>query len=354
VSTPTDDDGSVDLRAVRSAAYAVLDAAQHESPPLVVVKSTCPVGTADALAAELGLRAGQPVRVVVNPEFLSQGTAVRDAMHPSRVVIGAADERDAACIAAIHAPFDAPVVCTDRRSAELIKYAANAFLATRVSFINEVAALCEAVGADVTELAAAIGLDARIGPAFLAAGIGFGGSCLPKDLRGLARMGREHAVELPVVEAALATNNIQPARTVARLRAVLGTLDGKTVALLGLAFKPQTDDLREAPSLALISALRAAGASVRAHDPVVVTLDLEGVTLAGDEYEVAAGADAVVLVTEWPQFQETDLVALASAMRGDVLFDLRNALDREACVAAGLRYFGVGRSARLAPAVFAK
>jgi len=350
VGTPSLSDGAADLRQVRAAAAAV---GRHLIPggdTIVVNKSTLPVGAGDLVACLVAEHAppGAGARVVANPEFLREGAALHDIYHPSRVVVGAdpADAQAAAAVAALYAPFAAPTLVTDRRSAEMIKYAANAFLVAKISFINEVAQVCERLGADVTVVAQGIGLDPRIGPLFLEAGLGFGGSCFPKDVGALAHMAEGAGIEPRLLRAVLAINGEVRRRFVARAEALLGGLDGKVVAVWGLAFKEGTDDLRAAPALEIVPMLAERGALVRAHDPVAMARArdlLPGVSFADTPLAAATGADAVLVVTPWPQYRDADLGALARAMRGDLLLDGRNLFDAAAAAEVGLRHAGVGR-----------
>jgi len=342
-------DGHADLTYVFDAAREI--AAALKGPVVVVTKSTVPVGTGDSIAkilAESGAPAG--TGVASNPEFLREGAAIADFKHPDRIVVGAEDEATRAALREIYRPLflnRAPILFTGRRTAELIKYAANAFLATKISFINEIADLCEAVGADIQDVARGIGLDNRIGPKFLHAGPGYGGSCFPKDTLALLRTAEEAGVAQRIVETVVAVNDARKTAMGERVRkAVGGDLAGKRIAVLGLTFKPNTDDMRDAPSLALIAALTEGGASVCAFDPVgreQAEPLLPAVEFAPDAYAAADGADALVIVTEWDEFRALDLGRLAAAMRGKALVDLRNVYDREEAERAGLVHYGVGR-----------
>jgi UDPglucose 6-dehydrogenase len=343
-------DGHADLSYVYAAArqFAPLLSASA----VVVTKSTVPVGTGDEV--ERILREERPdihVAVVSNPEFLREGAAIQDFKHPDRIVIGTDDERARSVLAEIYRPLylnAAPILFTARRSAELIKYAANSFLATKITFINEMADLCESVGADVQEIARGIGLDNRIGPKFLHAGPGYGGSCLPKDTLALMKTGQDYGVPLRIVETIVAVNE-QRKRAMARkvVSALDGKIRGKTIAVLGLTFKPNTDDMREAPSVALITALEDFGASIRAFDPAGMThakAMLPTVTFCDGPYEAAEGADALVIVTEWEQFRALDLERLKSIMAAPVLIDLKNVYQPAELARAGFRFEGIGRS----------
>lgn len=353
VGTPPGERGATDMTAIATAARAI---AEHAQGHLIVVnKSTMPVGSVQFVAKILAehARQGTTFSVVANPEFLREGSAIEDILHPDRIVIGTDDPVAAERVAALYAAMDAPVVVTDSRSAEMIKYASNAFLALKISFINEVALICERLGADVTVVARGMGLDQRIGPRFLGAGVGFGGSCFPKDVRALAAMAEDVGIEGQLLRSILATNGMMRELAVTKLEAHLGGVAGKTIAILGLAFKPETDDIREAPAIDIIKRLRAAGARIRATDPVAMPRAasiLPDVTYVPDAYAAATGADAVVLLTEWDAYRALDLDRLANAMRGHLFFDGRNVIDPKACHAAGLRYVGIGRPEMTPPA----
>ncbi|MDX6449083.1 MAG: UDPglucose 6-dehydrogenase, partial [Gaiellaceae bacterium] len=279
-----------------------------------------------------------------NPEFTAEGTAVRDFLHPDRIVVGAFDPADGDRVEQLHAGIDAPVVRSDVPSAEMVKLASNAFLMTRISFINEIANVCEAVGADVTQVAKGIGLDHRLGPHFLRAGIGYGGSCFPKDSLALKQLASNSGYHFQLLNAVIEVNELQKRRVINKLKKHLGSLRGKTVALLGLAFKPNTDDMREAPSIVLASRLLAEGAEVRAWDPVADASDiLQGVTFCDSPLETVTGADAAVIVTEWPQLRELATAETREAMRRAIIVDGRNLLDPDDVRAAGFAYEGIGR-----------
>ena len=342
-------DGHADLTFVYD---AVRELARALTGPVVVVtKSTVPVGTGDEIArilAEEGVPTG--TSVASNPEFLREGAAIRDFKIPDRIIVGAEDERARDVMREIYRPLflnQAPIVFTGRRTAELTKYAANAFLATKISFINEMADLCEAVGADVQEVARGIGLDKRIGGKFLHAGPGYGGSCFPKDTIALLRTAEEAGVAQRIVSTVVAVNDDRKAANVERVRrAVGGNLGGKRIGVLGLTIKPNTDDMRDAPSIPLIRGLIEAGASVVAFDPVGRSAAeplLPGTVFAETAFEVADGADALVVVTEWDEFRGIDLGDMARRMRGKALVDLRNVYDPAEAARAGLDYRGVGR-----------
>jgi len=283
-----------------------------------------------------------------NPEFLKEGVAIADFLRPDRVVVGDFRAADGDRVAALYEPLGAPILRTSVPTAEMIKYASNAFLATKISFINEIANVCEEVGADVTEVAEGMGLDGRIGPKFLQAGVGFGGSCFPKDVSALKQLAGNSGYHFQLLTSVIEVNELQKRRVVGKLKRHLGELEGREIALLGLAFKPGTDDMREASSVVLAGRLLAEGARVRAFDPVAVPAArgrLSAVDLHDDALACVTGADAVVIVTEWPEVVGLDWAQVARAMRGDVLVDGRNALDPVAMAAAGFAYEGIGRGA---------
>ena len=342
-------DGHADLSYVYAATREIALALKRFT--VVITKSTVPVGTGDEIERIIReLRRDIDVAVVSNPEFLREGAAIHDFKHPDRIVVGTHDERAKAVLAEIYRPLylnRAPIMYTGRRTAELIKYAANAFLATKITFINEVADLCEKVGADVQEVARGIGLDNRIGPKFLHAGPGFGGSCFPKDVRAVIKTAQDHNVPMRILEAVETVNDARK-RAMARKvsSAFAGVLRGKTVAILGLTFKPNTDDVREAPSLALITALQDMGAQVRAYDPVGMESAkqvLTEVTYCRDPYDCVEEADAVVIVTEWEQFRALDLERVRDLMACPVVVDLRNVYSPEDMKKYGFAYTSVGR-----------
>jgi len=345
-------DGHADLSYVYAAAREI--AATLDGFTVVITKSTVPVGTGDEV--ERIIREARPqadVAVVSNPEFLREGAAIRDFKHPDRIVVGTEDERAREVMAELYRPLylnAAPILYTDRRTAELIKYAANAYLATKITFINEIAELCERVGADVQEVARGMGLDNRIGAKFLHAGPGFGGSCLPKDALALIKTGHDHEAPLRIVEAIVAVNDQRKRAMGRKVAAALGgNLRGRTVGVLGLAFKPNTDDMREAPSIALITALTDMGAKVRAYDPAGMEQAkplLPDIAFAESAYACAQGADALVIVTEWEQFRALDLGRLKAIMAQPVVVDLRNVYRPEDMARHGFAYHSVGRSTR--------
>ena len=341
-------DGHADLTFVYE---AVRELARAMTRPLVVVtKSTVPVGTGDRIA-EILAEEGAPegTSVASNPEFLREGAAIRDFKIPDRIVVGAEDDKAREVLKEIYRPLflnQAPILFTGRRTAELTKYAANAFLAMKISFINEMADLCEAVGADVQEVARGVGLDNRIGPKFLHAGPGYGGSCFPKDTLALLKTAEMAGVEQRIIATVVAVNDDRKAAMAERVAKAVGGVGGKRIAVLGLTFKPNTDDMRDAPSIPLIRGLLAGGAEVIAFDPVGCEQAeplLPGVAFAANAYAAADGADALVIVTEWDEFRALDLDQLAKKMRGRTLVDLRNVYDRLEAERAGLVHFGVGR-----------
>jgi UDPglucose 6-dehydrogenase len=340
-------DGHADLTFVFD---AVRELAQVIKPGTVVVtKSTVPVGTGDRIGQLLGEEGVSDVSVASNPEFLREGAAIADFKHPDRIVVGAPDERAREVLREIYRPLflnRAPILFTGRRTAELTKYAANAFLAVKISFINEIADLCEAVDADVQDVARGIGLDNRIGPKFLHAGPGYGGSCFPKDTLALLQTADAAGVEQRIVRTTVAVNDDRKAHMAERVAGAVGDLSGKRIAVLGLAFKPNTDDMREAPSIPLVNGLIERGAEVAAYDPVArrqAEQVFQQVAFADDAYAAAHGADALVIVTEWDEFRALDLGKLAQSMRGTTLVDLRNVYDPEEAERAGLTYYGIGR-----------
>jgi UDPglucose 6-dehydrogenase len=341
VGTPSTYSGDADLSAV----WSVLDdLPELAGSPVLVMKSTVPVGTGEKVRAGLDARGLDHVGYVSNPEFLSEGTAVRDFMGPDRIVIGAFEEADGDRVEELHAKLEAPVVRADVASAEMIKLAANAFLMTRISFINEIANVCELVGADVQEVARGVGLDHRLGPHFLRAGIGYGGSCFPKDASALKQLASNSGYHFQLLSAVIEVNELQKRRVVAKLQKHLGKLRGKRVALLGLAFKPNTDDMREAPSIVLASRLLAEGAEVRGWDPVAAPGELmKGVAVCDTVEEAVRDADAAVIVTEWDELRGVATRELREAMRNPLIVDGRNILDPEAVRRAGFAYEGIGR-----------
>ena len=343
VGTPPTYSGDADLSAV----YAVVEAMPASDRHALVMKSTVPVGTGDSIRRVFDEQGKGSFSYVSCPEFLKEGTALKDFLEPDRVVVGDDGDWAGDAVVELYAPLEAPLVRTDVRSAEMVKLASNAFLATKISFINEIANVCEETGADVVEVARGMGLDDRIGPKFLQAGIGFGGSCFPKDVAALKQLAGNSGYHFQLLNSVIEVNELQKRRVIAKLQKHLGNLVGKEIGLLGLAFKANTDDMREASSLVLSARLQAAGARVRAYDPVAeqeARKLIRGMQFCASASEVARGADAVVLVTEWPEFAALDFRELAGEMRGSLLVDGRNFLDPEAVVSAGLTYEGVGRA----------
>jgi UDPglucose 6-dehydrogenase len=341
-------DGHADLSFVFAAVRELAKVIKRGT--VVVTKSTVPVGTGDEIERILKEEGVEGVSVASNPEFLREGAAIADFKHPDRIVVGAEDQRAQDVLREIYRPLflnRAPILITGRRTAELTKYAANAFLAVKISFINEIANLCEAVDADVQDVARGIGLDNRIGPKFLHAGQGDGGSCFPKDTLALLQTGDAAGVDQRIVRTTVEVNDDRKSAMAERVAAAVGgDLAGKRIGVLGLAFKPNTDDMREAPSIPLIQGLVQRGAEVIAFDPVArhqAEQMLDGVTFAADAGAAAKGADALVIVTEWDEFRALDLETLAASMRGRILVDLRNVYDRDDAERAGLAYFGIGR-----------
>jgi UDPglucose 6-dehydrogenase len=348
VGTPEGENGEADLQYVLSAARQVGRALTGYC--VIVDKSTVPVGTADKVRAEVASVTSQPFDVVSNPEFLKEGAALDDFLKPDRVVVGVDSDRARALLAELYAPFvrtENPVLFMDTRSAELTKYAANAMLATRISFMNDVAALCERVGADVDMVRKGMGADRRIGYPFLFPGVGYGGSCFPKDVKALSTTAREHGLSLELLDAVERTNARQKRLMVEKARAHFGSLEGRVFALWGLSFKPRTDDMREAPSLEVVAGLRAAGASVRVHDPVAMDAARrvlgDTVTYCASPYEALDGADALVVVTEWNDYRHPDFDRIKAALKFPVIFDGRNIYDPRLLAARGLTCHGVGR-----------
>jgi len=313
VGTPSGVDGEADLKHVQDAAENVARAMDH--PLIIVNKSTVPIGTGDWVAniVEKNKNADVAFSVVSNPEFLREGSAVYDFMNPDRVVLGSLNRQAAEAVAQLYFPLQCPIIITDLRTAEMIKYASNAFLATRISFINEISSICERLGADVKDVARGMGYDKRIGPAFLEAGVGWGGSCFPKDVRALAHMATIHGCHPQLLRAVMEINRDQRVKVLQKLREILGSLDGKEIGILGLSFKPNTDDMREAPSIEIIRLLRNEGVLIKVYDPVAMDVArgiLKDITYCRDPYEVAQGSDALVVVTEWNEFKQLNMVRI--------------------------------------------
>ncbi|MBC7261460.1 MAG: UDP-glucose/GDP-mannose dehydrogenase family protein [Chloroflexi bacterium] len=346
VGTPSGSEGEADLSHVTQCAEDI--AKRLVRPVIIVNKSTVPIGTGDWVADIINEHKVNDVEfyVVSNPEFLREGSAVYDFMNPDRIVLGSTNRKAAEKVAELYAPLQAPTIITDLRTAEMIKYASNCFLATKISFINEMANICEALGADVKEVALGMGSDKRIGPAFLGAGVGWGGSCFPKDVKALAHIAATHGCHPQMLRAVMEINYDQRKRVIQKLREILGNFRGKTVGILGLSFKPNTDDMRDAPSIEIIHMLQHEGAQIKAYDPVAMNNArkiLNNVTYCDNPYEVAEGADALVLVTEWNEFKQLDMARIARSMRQRVLFDGRNIYEPEKMRELGFIYRGVGR-----------
>jgi UDPglucose 6-dehydrogenase len=350
VGTPPKPDGSADLRYVEEVANSI---AQHmNGPKLVITKSTVPIGTGrliDQIIESHGN--GHKASIVSNPEFLREGSAIEDFMKPDRVVVGVTDNEAAELMKEIYAPLhslEIPFVVTNVESSELIKYAANGFLAVKITFINEIASVCEKVGANVQDVAIGMGLDTRIGPKFLQAGPGFGGSCFPKDTSAMADIARRHGYEFQIMEAVLRVNDAVKLRMIDKIvHALGGEVEGKTVAMLGLAFKPETDDMRDSPTIPIIKGLQERGAKIRAYDPQA-TKNAQSmftdITYCNDAYETAADADVLVLATEWNEFRALNFERIMKALRQPSVVDLRNIYDPQRMKALGFNYFSVGRA----------
>jgi len=346
VGTPMAEDGSADLTYVKAAARSI---GQYlRSGSIIIDKSTVPVGTGDLVENIIAEHAGPDVKfdVVSNPEFLREGSALSDFFKPDRIVLGAKNREAAQRVAALHETLGAPIIITDLRTAEMIKYASNAFLATRISFINEIAQICERLGADVREVARGMGADKRIGPHFLEAGVGYGGSCFPKDVLALYHMAASAGCHPQLLQAVMDINSDARKRFVKKVETVLGSLEGRLIGVLGLSFKPNTDDMREAPSVDIINALLKKGARVKAYDPVAMPRAeeiLPTVTFTATAYDVAKDADALLLVTEWNEFKQLDWHRIKRYMRQPVVIDGRNLYDPREMRNLGFIYWGVGR-----------
>jgi UDPglucose 6-dehydrogenase len=346
VGTPSGVDGEADLKYVRSAAISIAQAMKGSL--IIVNKSTVPVGTGDWVADIIHSHQPKPIpfSVVSCPEFLREGSAISDFMNPARTVLGSLDVDAMEKVAQLHLPLRAPIVMTDLRTAEMIKYASNAFLATKISFINEIANICEALGADVKEVAAGMGYDPRIGPHFIEAGLGYGGSCFPKDVKALAFMAEDKGRHPQLLQAVMEINTDRRRRLVEKVQELAGDLEGKTVGLLGLTFKPNTDDLRDAPALEVAQMLLDRTASVRAYDPVAMEAAskiMPQVEMAKDPYDLAKGSDVLVVCTEWNEFRHLDLERVMREMKRAALVDGRNIYDPDAMAKLGFDYRGVGR-----------
>ena len=348
VGTPSGVDGEADLQYVKDVVEKIADIVDH--PVIVVNKSTVPVGTGDWVADIITKKRGGRAlefAVVSNPEFLREGSAIGDFMNPDRVVLGSLNRAAAEKVSTLYAPLRAPVLITDIRTAEMIKYASNAFLATRISFINEIANICDELGADVREVADGMGLDKRIGRSFLDAGLGWVGSCFPKDVKALAHMAVLHNTQPQLLQAVMDINRNQRRRVVYKLRKLLGgSLADKVIGVLGLSFKPNTDDMREAPAVEIIHLLENEGATIQAYDPQAMDnakIELPGITLFPDPYTMAEGTDALVLATEWNEFKQLDFERIFKLMRTPVLVDGRNQWDSARLREMGFTYFGIGQ-----------
>lgn len=349
VGTPPKPDGSADLRYVEEVAHSI--ASHMNGPKLVITKSTVPIGTGHLIEKIIeSHNTGHKASIVSNPEFLREGSAIEDFMKPDRVVIGASDAEAADIMKEIYAPLhslEIPFVITNVESSELIKYAANGFLAVKITFINEIAQICEKVGANVQDVAIGMGLDSRIGPKFLQAGPGFGGSCFPKDTSAMANIARQQGYDFQIMEAVLRVNDAVKLRMIDKIITALnGEVSGKTVAMLGLAFKPETDDMRDSPTIPIIKGLQERGATIRAYDPQAIQNAksfFHDITYCEDAYTTAEGADALVLATEWNEFRALNFERIRKALREPVLIDLRNVYDPVRMATLGFRYTSVGR-----------
>jgi UDPglucose 6-dehydrogenase len=351
VGTPPRGDGLADLSHVEAVAHGIAD--HLNGYKVIALKSTVPVGTGERLRAIISQRLKERIDfdIVSNPEFLREGSAIEDFMRPNRVVIGTSSPQAIAILKDLHRPLyliDTPFVITDNRTAEMIKYASNAFLATKISFINEIANLCEKVGGDIHMIAKAMGLDGRIGPKFLHPGPGFGGSCLPKDIQALNQLSLESQYDFKLLKAVIEVNAHQRVLMLEKVKKVLGPLKNRTLGILGLAYKPNTDDIRESPAIDLIRLLQEEGARLKAYDPAAMEAakqTLKQVIFCSDPYEVAKGSDAIILATEWNEFRSLDLQQLKQSLKQPIFVDLRNVYDPAKMIGLGFRYIGVGRAA---------
>jgi len=350
VGTPPEEDGSADLKHVEAVARAI---SEHMNGYKVIVnKSTVPVGTGQRVKQIIGGHSSYPFDVVSNPEFLREGAAVKDFMHPDRVIIGSESDRATQILKEVYRVLylnEVPFVITTVETAELIKYASNAFLAMKISFINEMANLCENIGANVTDLAIGMGKDGRIGSKFLHPGPGYGGSCFPKDTLALGKIAQTYGSPVTLVEATIKVNDNQKQKMIDKIKAGMGEIKGKTIAILGLAFKPETDDIREAPSITIISELEKLGAHIKAYDPKAMAeakrqlKNVKNIEFCENEYLAVSGANALVIVTEWNQFRNLDLIRIKDSMKEPYFFDLRNIYKPDTIQQLGFRYFSVGR-----------
>jgi len=349
VGTPPKKDGSADLSYVEKVAGSIAE--NMNGYKVIVTKSTVPVGTGEKIRSIVSRSQREKVDfdIVSNPEFLREGSAIEDFMHPNRVVIGANSDQAMAIMKDLYSPLyliETPIVLTNVETAEMIKYASNAFLATKISFINEIANICELVGADVHKVAVGMGLDNRIGAKFLHPGPGFGGSCFPKDTQAIVRIAKEHGYEFEIVNSVLKVNDRQRLRMVDKIRNTLGELEGKTIAVLGLSFKPNTDDMRDSPAIVIIEEMKKLGARVRAYDPVAMeeaSKVITGIEYCEGPYDCAEGADALVILTEWNQFRILDIQKLRHLLKEPIMFDLRNVYEPAKMRSEGFRYICVGR-----------
>jgi len=347
VGTPSAVDGEADLKYVRAAAQTIAE--KMKKPLIIINKSTVPVGTGDWTTEIVQKSQPTPIdfSVVSCPEFLREGSAIGDFMRPDRTVLGSTNRKAAESVAELYEPLNSPIVITDIRTAEMIKYASNAFLATRISFINEISIICERLGADVMEVARGMGIDKRIGPHFLQAGAGYGGSCFPKDVKALANMALTHGMHPQLLNAVMEINDFQRKHVILKVRDMVGgSLEGKVIGLLGLAFKPNTDDVRDAPSLTIARSIVNQGGKVQAYDPVAAetaTAEFKAITLCETPYDVAKGADAIILITEWNEFKQLDMTRVRDLMTTPNLMDARNLYDPADMQAAGFTYRAMGR-----------
>lgn len=349
VGTPSREDGSADLSYVEAVAQSIAE--NMNGYKIIITKSTVPVGTGERIRKIIGEKQKEKndFDIVSNPEFLREGAAIEDFMRPNRVVIGAESDHAIAIMKDLYSPLyliETPFVITDIKTAEMIKYASNAFLATKVSFINEIANICERVGADVHMVARGMGLDKRIGPKFLHPGPGYGGSCFPKDTQAIVNIAKEHTYDFEIVKAVIKVNEKQRMLMVEKIKKAIGDLKDKMIGILGLSFKPNTDDMREAPSVSIIRGLQKEGAKIRAFDPAAMDEAkkfLSDVEYCSDPYEVANNSDALVILTEWNQFRNLDIDKIRDLLKRPILIDMKNIYDPKKIKAAGIRYTGVGR-----------
>ncbi len=347
VGTPSGENGEADMQYVEKAVKQIADTIDHDF--IIVDKSTVPIGTGDWVGDLIRERIKDDsiqFSIVSNPEFLREGSAISDFMHPDRVVLGSTNPAACEKIAELYAPLRCPILFTDIRTAEMIKYASNAFLATKISFINEIANVCERVGANVIDVAKGMGLDSRIGPKFLNAGIGWGGSCFPKDVKALVHIAQQYGTQPQLLQAVIEINQQQRKRVVDKFKALLGDLKGKQIGVLGLAFKPDTDDMRESPSADIIRFLLGEGANIKAYDPEAMEQAREILPAAVDfrenAYQVVDGADALFLATEWNEFKQLDFDQVGKLMKGNLILDGRNIWDPDALIKMGFKYVGIG------------